>query len=572
MGVVDKLKNLMGNPDVETISSEGIADIPPPLEEETSYSNRESERQDIKSKMRDEDRFAEIPPMEEEIPTEVPDMEIPTEPMATETPEVEIPTKPSVEPPKMEMPPAPQVDVSPPKAEIPKVELPSDQEVEEPAKKKKRLMTKEEAVKGFISGLLHGETGAISSEKEREYAILGGHRGTTKENLKSTIDTLESEKFNLNSRLENIEQDIENARQIRDDYEKQLKGIQSPTKEQLELQKFYRKNLEDAENKREKLAIQISHKDKEIADKNRELLAYQEAVLKGRKIASPRSVIGKKLQSLGEGAETVSSGVYGGKSFGRGDWFGPKGFLTQPYKQANITSSVVQPVRTRLSNLDAITRSTGAIVGHGMVDAVTTVRANRNIAPFGVPGTVAGARKQFEYNIPAKKILPGDVTTNINRDILPSIFSPVRPVQVAAPALSPMEYKQVVQPDGTIINVPVQQRKSKPFSISLKRFSHKANGPAKVTVKPVGSRLERGIASVGNLKPMAIDLGGRTNYELGLLSPKKLNINGNIKSESKEVEPKKESRKSKKNLPLVNLDSASVISKNLNKMLAKKKK
>jgi hypothetical protein len=135
-----------------------------------------------------------------------------------------------------------------------------------------------------------------------------------------------------------------------------------------------------------------------------------------------------------------------------------------------------------------------------------------------------------------------------------------------------MEYKQVVQPDGTIINVPVQQRKSKPFSISLKRFSHKANGPAKVTVKPVGSRLERGIASVGNLKPMAIDLGGRTNYELGLLTPKKLNISGTIKLESKDIEPKKENRKSKKNLPLVNLDSASVISKNLNKMLAKKKK
>lgn len=579
MGVVDKLKNLVGSSDVETISSEGISDIPPPLEKQEGYSSREAERQDIQSKVRTEDRFAEIPPIEEEIPTEAPEVEIPTEAPPTEAPEVEIPTEPPVtESPKVEVPPmeTPKVEVPP----TPEVSIPSEAEEEEeeeeakPKKKEKRLITKQEAVKGFVSGLLHGDyTGEISSEKEREYAVLGGHRGTTKEHLKSTIDTLEAEKFNLNLRIKENEKDIENARQIRDSYEKKMKGVPNPTKEQLELQKFYRKNLEDAETKREKLMGQLAYKDKEIAGKNTELLSYQEAVLKGRKLSSYRSAVGKKLKALGEGPELVTAGVYGRKTMTNQDWFGPKGFLDQPYKKSNVTGSVIQPIKTRMSNLNAMTRLTGQGVGTGLVDAVTTVRANKNISPFGVPGTVAGARKQFDYNIPAKKILPGDVTTNINRDILPSIFSPIRQVEAPTATLSPLQYKQVVQPDGTIINVPVQQRKSKPFAISLKRFSHKSSGPAKVVVKPVGSRLERGIASVGNLKPMDIDFGGRTNYELGLINSKKLNINGVVKkSESKTVEPEKENRKAKKNIPLVNLDSASVISKNLNKMLAKKKK
>jgi hypothetical protein len=150
-----------------------------------------------------------------------------------------------------------------------------------------------------------------------------------------------------------------------------------------------------------------------------------------------------------------------------------------------------------------------------MIDVIP-VKPNKNIAPMGAPGTIYGARQQFDYNIPAKRISLLEVSGtarggNINPDILPSLYNSPKPTQ------SVMQYKQVIQPDGTVVNVPVQaqQRKSKLFTVSVNRYSKgvKINGVRANVVPKSGKndRLTRGIESVGNIhgfKFSGIDLVG----------------------------------------------------------------
>jgi hypothetical protein len=454
------------------------------------------------------DDTSEIPPMATpEIPkTETPSVEIPK----TETPEV----------PKTETPSAPVIEEYPPEA-IPAEDkegvtgginkilgkfgkrLPTKEELkstgeeaikegeseEKPKKKKQEGVTKEEE-----------EITPLNS-KEREYAILGGYKGSSREQLLSDNKALRAENERIREQILKIDEELEEAVNRSNAYKIETAGLKKLTTDQINAraaqQRLLNADIDRLEKKKDKLQAIINANNKTIKDNNLKISEYDEAVLKGKKIASPRSQIGKKLQKLGEGAEIVSSGVYGGKSFGKGDWFGKSGFLSEPFKRENILRSPLEPVKTSSRGLENITRSTGGSVGRNLMD-VSQVRPSKNIAPMGAPGTIYGARQQFDYNVPAKRIslldASGMTRANINRDILPNLYDTPKPPQI------PMQqYKEIVQEDGSVVRVPVptQTRKAKLFTVSVNRYSKGAriNG-MKVGVSKVNNRIDRGIKAV----------------------------------------------------------------------------
>lgn len=352
------------------------------------------------------------------------------------------------------------------------------------------------------------------------------------------------------------------------------------------------------------------------------MVEYQKILEAEKKRSSTRSQVGKKLRLLGEGAADVQSGVFGGRMT-KQDWFGKEGFLKYPYKQSTMTMNVTEPVKAKMSRLTDITSSTGKVVGAGAITAATTVKPNKNIAFMGAPGTVAGARQQFDYNIPARRISLLEVSGiskggNVNPDILPNLYDVPKQEQI-----SPLQYKQVVQPDGTVVNVPVQQRAQKLFAVSVNRYPSgikitgmRVNAVSKPFNKPVNkpvknsNRLVRGIESVGTVSNSGIaklKFGNETSnmnrlirgvenigsskiekvipdvklakkrFGLGLLNIKDVGLvvrDPTKKTDVINIEPIREYRKSKKNSSLVKLSlnlTGVKLSKNLNKFTLKNK-
>jgi hypothetical protein len=512
---------------------------------------------------------------------------------------------------------------------------------------KKRLPTGAELKDSGKKGILEGESEEKSKEKktddggttptinakERDYAIMGGYKGSSREQLVADNDSLRKENVKLKDDISKIDDDLAVAITLSRQYKSETLKLKDPsyntTNARATQQRLLDADVDRLEKKKAKLEERINANNRAIRDNNIKISEYDEAVIKGRKIASPRSQIGKKLQKLGEGAEMVSSGVYGGKSFGKGDWFGKQGFLSQPFKQENILKSPLEPVKTSSRSLDNITRSTGGSVARSMID-VTRVRPNKSIAPMGAPGTIYGARQQFDYSIPARKIslldASGMTRANINRDILPNLYDTPK-----TPQIPMQQYKEVVQEDGSVIQVPVpaQARKSKIFTVSVNRYTKgvKITGMRVGTESKVNNRIERGVKSVdtGNMlrnietyKPVSkpvkssnqisrgvksvgtvkltsklnIDIGGlgqkrtikpmvigkRPDIDLGLVNVKNLGIKLNRKNYH-EQEPvieigHVEDRKAKKDSPLVKMGltlTGVKLNQNLKKLVSKTK-
>lgn len=516
------------------------------------------------------------------------------------------------------VPPATQGTTKPevetPKAEIPKTEVPPTVTPEMPKSTVEPLVT--ETKKEKVSGKSRWDTfkenitGTDGSVTEMEYARRGGYtEGVPKSEYLLNIETIKKENENIRTKIKDIEIDLEQLLNDKRDATKKLKNYAYGSAERTNINNEIKRmdyEISKLENRKSILEGTINSNNEKINKYRMLILKYDKYVEIGKARPSlQRVAIGKKLQALGEGSEMVSSGVYSGKSFGRGDWFGQKGFLSQPFKQENITRSAVQPVKVATRNLDAITRSTGGSVSRSIID-VTQVRPSRSIAPLGVPGTVAGAKQRFEYDIPAKKITPGDITTNINRDIMPSIFAPPRQLQ------APAQVQQVMQQDGTIMEVPVQQRKQKFFTVSVNRFTNKGKNAAGVRkidaanivtgvdkfkpfksvkaethgdvycgTKKVGkidtcvkmAKMNIGLEDIGQSRSLkTVTIGKRPQVELGIRGAKStgFTIDGNGSSNVIET-VKTEDRKSKVSTPKVNMKAALKIGGNLDKFLLKKK-
>ena len=289
-----------------------------------------------------------------------------------------------------------------------------------------------------------------------DYARRGGYLGATNKELEDENAKLTTENETLKTvDLVNANQKVQEEQTKRDAAYDLWDKETNPTK-RAQYYKDY-KNHDDELERRKKARDNILKKIKannDQIDKNRaKQVEYQRVLRDEKKRSSTRSQVGKKLQLLGEGAADVQSGVFSGRMT-KQDWFGEKGFLKAPYKQSTMVSNVTEPVKAKMSRLTDLTTSTGKIVGAGAITAATTVKPNKNIAFMGAPGTVAGARQQFDYNIPARKISLLEVSGiskggNVNPDILPSLYDVPKQQEV-----SPLQYKQVVQPDGTVVNVP----------------------------------------------------------------------------------------------------------------------
>jgi len=460
---------------------------------------------------------------------------------------------------------------------------------------------------------------------EVEYARKGGYIGEQKGTLQQKNATLEENNEELQKNIDGLKERIKNLTQRRDELERK----NNKTPEELVELRNIRIDINDAIKERDKHQERLDKNKELIGKNNANINAYDEAVSRGKRVSSTRSVVGKKLSAIGQNTkEEVLSGMYEGKM--NKDWFDPtKGFLAKPYMKS---TSPIEPVRSKSANLNAYTRMTGQSVGRSMADAVTTVRANKNIAPLGVPGTVAGAKNQFDYAIPAKRIGLGDINTaNINRDILPSIYDVPKP-QITQPVVE-QQYKQVIQQDGTVVNVPVpiQQRKPKLVTISVNRFTHRSpnvsgksfvNGSSKfvisgknfggmgsnkaIVINPVSPMVSQksrpsyniegfgfskktvGKGSVKTLSKLNIGFDGlgpnrtiksatfreRPEIDLGLINVKRMGMkinksqNGNkLNSSNANIETMVEERKSKDTLPLVNINFSKKIGKKIDKIL-----
>jgi len=373
-------------------------------------------------------------------------------------------------------------------------------------------------------GLISGEGG----EKDLDYARRAGYTGGSKEEINSDIESLRSDNNKLKS---DVAKAIKEYEQAEEDKKKAFDDYDSTTnKDEKEkyrvIYKDAKNDVDRAKNRIERLTTTIRDNDKKIDNHRRELVKYEELIKKEKERVSSVTKFKKRLENLGEGAGTVTSGLYnedGG--FGtKKDWFGPKGFLKQPFKEANISKNPVSA--PGMQNLSYITKSTGSTAGRTMAESITTIKANKTISPMGMPGTIYGARQQFDYNIPAKKISMSDISkSNINPDILPSIFSPPKQVQQLQEVVSqagipqesvarvdisqePVSFKQVTQPDGTVVNVPAPayRRKSAPIAVMSKRLTHNIKIPV---MKSFGndSRVSRGITSIGSYKPSGFSSG-----------------------------------------------------------------
>lgn len=519
------------------------------------------------------------------------------------------PVKPDASKPEVEIP-----KTEAPKAEVPKTDIPPTATPETPKATVEPLVT--ETKKEKISGKSRWDTfrenitGSDGSVTEMEYARRGGYdKGESKAEILEEIESLKKKNEAILNKIKEVDEEILQAKKEKQELKDQLRQHKAGSTQRMNIDSEITRidrEIVRLENRRTALVDSYEVNLESIRKYRILIVKFDQYVEIGRgRPSAQRKALGKKLQALGEGADTVSSGVYGGKSFGKGDWFGPKGFLSQPFKQANITKSAVEPVRVATKNLDAVTRSTGGSVARSMID-VTQVKPNRNIAPLGVPGTVAGAKQRFDYDIPAKKITPGDVTTNINRDIMPSIFTP--PKQIQAPA----QVQQVMQQDGTIMEVPVQQRKQKFFTVSVNRFTNKGKNAAGIRkidaanivtgvdkfkpfksvkveshgdtycgTKKVGkidacvkmAKMNIGLEDIGQSRSLkTVTIGKRPQVELGIRGAKStgFTIDGNGSSNVIET-VKTEDRKSKISTPKVNMKAALEISGNMSKFLLKKK-
>lgn len=297
---------------------------------------------------------------------------------------------------------------------------------------------------------------------------------------------------------------------------------------------------------------------------------YSNAVQKGREKFDQKRSLSARLSKYGEGAHEAVGDVFqpGGRGVLRQEWFGAKGFMAQPYKRAYVTSSVVEPVRTKLSNLDAITRQTGSSMGKGAIQSAIEIHPSERINTLGVPGSISKSdiRDRFDYGLTLKKIMPSDVTATVNRGLVPSIMEKkVVPLQMA-PSPQQVRYRQVMQADGTILNVPLQQRGSK-YSSGIGRIVKNVKDvPVTRTPKSIDAfsvhGLLSGINSIGTMKSNKNILHG------GSISLNQFCTNTN----NRPVKVDSESRNSKKSSPLINLKFTDNISKNLNKFTKGKKK
>lgn len=517
-------------------------------------------------------------------------------------------------------------EVETPKAEIPKTEVPptvtpkaptatvepvinTGGEKEQTGSKESISVAEEKKKKSTWDIFKENISGTDGSVNEMEYARRGGYTdGLSKAEILAEIEALKKKNEVILGRIKELDSEWNQAKKDKRDAQEQLKQFSIGSKERTDLNAEI-KRLENEiirlENRR---TILVSSYDENIISikKYRMLiLKYDQYVEIGRsKPSAQRKAIGAKLQNIAAGSQDVQ---FMDKSarLAKSDWFGEKGFLKQPFKQKNITSSAVEPVKVATRNLDAVTKSTGGSVARSMID-VTKVSPNKNIAPLGVPGTVGGAKQRFEYSIPAKKITPADVTTNINRDIMPSIFSPPRQMQ------APVQLQQVVQADGTLAEVPIQQRKAKLFTVSVNRYNaktSKGNGirrfdtgnivtgvdrfkPFKATsigskgdmycgTKKVGKidtctkmvRLNIGLSDIGQSRSLkTVSIGKRPHIDLGLRSPKNTGFTIDGAGSSNIIDTvQSEDRKSKMSSPKVNMKAALKISGNINKFLLKKK-
>lgn len=491
------------------------------------------------------------------------------------------------------------------KAEVPKVDIPSTPDV---SKIKEATVEKEKPPKKSKWDIFKENIkGTDDSINEMEYARRGGYtEGMTKAEILAEIESLKKRNEATLAKIKALDDELVQAKKDKQDLKDQLKQYRAGSTERLNIDtELTRLDREITKLENRRIILVSSYDETVVSIKKYRmlLLRYDQYVEIGKsKPSAQRKAIGQKLQNIAAGSQDVQFMDTSARLV-KSDWFGAKGFMKQPFKQDNITKSAVEPVKVATRNLDAVTRSTGGSVARSMID-VTKVSPSRNIAPLGVPGTVAGAKQRFEYDIPAKRITPADVTTNINRDLMPSIFSPPKQMQ------APVQVQQVMQQDGTVIEVPVQQRKRKLFTISVNRFGNGKigdNGVRKVNVGSVVTGVEKFrpfkiikldnkdqyacINKVGrtescysptnlNISPSdvgqsrslkAITIGQRPQIELGLRTPKTTGFTIGSNGSSNVIDTVKTDRKSKMSAPKVNMKAALKISGNINKFLLKKK-
>jgi actin-related protein len=451
---------------------------------------------------------------------------------------------------------------------------------------------------------------------DMDYARLGGYDKGTKEELNAEIKSLSDSNDKLEKQIDDLNSKISIEIGKRDELKAAYDDETDKEKEKELYAKYIRQKnyVTTLENEREALDRKLS-KNKSRMDENRRAISTFDRLVKEQKEkASNWKKAGKKLSKIGEATKDVlPAGMYDAR-LSKVDWFGPKGFLSKPFADKNIQRSAVETVQVKTRNLDNVTRSTGGSVGRSMIDVIP-VKPNKNIAPLGAPGTIYGARQQFDYSIPAKKISLLEVSGlskggNVNPDILPSVYSPLKQQQ------SVTQYKQVIQPDGTVVNVPVpvQQRKSKIYAVSVNRYTKgvQINGMKVGATRKSASkdRLTRGIESVGymhNIKFTGMKAGKspkmdklvrgvesvgsfnklskvvpdakvtRKQFDVGLINVKNIDLNilGSTKNNVvKTIEPVKEDRKSKKTMPLAKLGftlTGVKLNQNLKKLVLKHK-
>ena len=387
----------------------------------------------------------------------------------------------------------------------------AEEEQEEESKKKgivgsgKEFQTTDELKKSFwsnLSGVGGGET------SEDRYARIAEYSGSSREELNSDISRSGDRLIELKDRL--IEKDREISEQIKE--VELLRKQPNKTKEDGDRYDRAKAILKDLKSERSDINTEIGKLEDQLIKDRRSLVKYEEAVIKGKRKASFLGRNKKTFENIGEGATDVTTNLWKGKI---GQLTGKDGVLSEPFKRSNLLSNPVEPVKTKASYLNSVTQGTGSVMNaRQLITAVTTLPkpSQSGIEPMGVPGTVYGARQKFDYRIPAKRIGVGDVVsnaaTNINRDIMPNIFSPKK-IAIAAPVASiaqPIQFHQVTQPDGSVVNTPIagpehfrNKKSNKPLVAMANAHGLKYSTP--MTFKQ-DKRLALGVQSVGTFKPM----------------------------------------------------------------------
>ena len=490
-----------------------------------------------------------------------------------------------------------------------------------------RFQTNDELKKSFVKNLKEVWYG---TDSDMDFARRGGYEGASKDELNKRTEDLNGTTIILRDNLKDVNEKLVEEVRKKDEAEHEwelarirIKGMSGQTRidQQAEIDRLrndldvYVLEVARLERKRDNIIKRIGDNEREIIQNRRNVVLYMKKVEEEKKKAALGGKIGKKLENLGKGAETVTSGLYDPKSgFGAGkDWFGPKGFLKAPYKEEAMKRNPVNaPTLYKLGNITQATGSTAARIGLGEMQAV---HGSKLIAPMGVGGTVAGSRNRFDLSINPKRITLKDVA-GFNR--------PRAPVQ---------QYTQVTQADGSVINVPVpapahyrkpkapvsmvsrlvkspvtkplshnsalergvksvgtfrpmeftnatmtqfkqvskpvkvnpQQRQPKPFTISLNRFT---NGSNIITTSPIKKNMfASGLESVGSIKGVKVIPQARTNFDLGLIKT----INIGEKKEPKVIDVTKAYRTSKNNSAYVNMSSILNVGKNMKKLMKKTK-